>query len=138
MSANTTRFRDWHNKQMQDPAFRAEWERTRYVYQVTRLRLLRGLTQNELAKKVGTRQSSIARLESGNGEPSLTFLRKVVEALGGRLTVEIIRDEPVADTQRVISTADEQAGADLFVYSYWPDPEKECYVVAGSAGESYD
>lgn len=62
-------------------------------YQVARLRARRGLSQAELAGLVGTKQPSIARLESGQREPSLSFLRRVVEALGGKLSVQITGDE---------------------------------------------
>ena len=44
------------------------------------------MTQKQLAEKVGTKQSSIARLESGNYNPSLQFLQKVANALGKQLT----------------------------------------------------
>jgi DNA-binding XRE family transcriptional regulator len=90
MSANTNvRFEDWEAKQMQDPAFRAAADDLEPAYQVARLRILRGLTQGQLADLVGTKQPSIARLESGKMEPRLSFLRRVVEALGGRLEVRI-------------------------------------------------
>ncbi|MBU0457991.1 helix-turn-helix domain-containing protein [Patescibacteria group bacterium] len=50
-------------------------------------RIKEGLTQSELAKKVGTRQSAISRLESGNYNPSINFLEKVAKALNLNLTV---------------------------------------------------
>ncbi len=56
---------------------------------LTRLRILRGLTQEELAALVGTRQPNIARLESGKTTPTLPFLQRVTEALGGRLVVKV-------------------------------------------------
>ena len=43
-------------------------------------RIKKEMTQKELAKKIGTKQSSIARLESGNFLPSIKFLQKVAEA----------------------------------------------------------
>ena len=49
-----------------------------------------GLSQGELAKKIGTKQPSIARLESGNYNPSIVFLRKIVQALNADLKIEII------------------------------------------------
>jgi DNA-binding XRE family transcriptional regulator len=70
------------------------------AYQVARLRILRGLTQEQLAQLVGTKQSSIARLESGRELPRLSFLQRVVEALGGRLIVTI---EPCSTTSRQAS-----------------------------------
>ena len=87
------RFADWLKKRMADPGFQAEWEASEPAYQVTRLRVMRGLTQEQLAKLVGTKQSSISRLESGQTEPRLSFLRRVVEALDGHLVVQIIPRE---------------------------------------------
>lgn len=82
-------FEDWEAEQMRDPEFRAATEELEPAHQVTRLRIMRGLTQEELAEKVGTKQSSIARLENGKRPPSLSFLRRVVEALDGDLKVHI-------------------------------------------------
>jgi transcriptional regulator with XRE-family HTH domain len=73
-----------------DPEFREAWEASDPAYQVARLRILRGLTQQQLAERVGTRQPSIARLESGREEPKLGFLRRVAEALETRLEVRIV------------------------------------------------
>lgn len=52
-------------------------------------RLEKGLTQKELAMRVGTKQSAIARLESGNYNPSLDFLKKVTRALDARLRITV-------------------------------------------------
>ena len=43
-------------------------------------RLIKGLTQKELAEKIGTNQSNIARTENGSSLPSLSFLKKVAHA----------------------------------------------------------
>lgn len=89
----TRRFEGWETRKMQDPKFRSAVEELEPAYQIARLRILRGLTQEELARRMGTRQSSIARLEGGRSEPSLSFLRRAVEALGGRLEVRIMAQE---------------------------------------------
>lgn len=52
-------------------------------------RLEKGFTQRELAKRLGTKQSAIARLESGTYNPSLDFLKKVTEALDARLKITV-------------------------------------------------
>lgn len=52
-------------------------------------RLKRGLTQTVLAKKLGTKQSAIARLESGTYNPSVAFLEKVADALGTKLKISL-------------------------------------------------
>jgi len=91
MSTNANiRFEDWLEERMADPEFRAAADELEPAYQVARLRILRGLTQEQLAELVGTKQPSIARLESGKAEPKLSFLRRVAEALGGRLEVRIV------------------------------------------------
>jgi transcriptional regulator with XRE-family HTH domain len=57
---------------------------------VARLRIRLGLTQAQLAELVGTKQPSIARLENGEGSPSLSFLEKVAQALGAEVKVQLI------------------------------------------------
>ncbi|MBC8334103.1 MAG: helix-turn-helix transcriptional regulator [Anaerolineales bacterium] len=85
-----TTFQDWQEKQNQDPDFVAESLELETGYQITRLRILQGLTQEELAEKVGTRQPSIARLESGRSLPSLSFLEKIADALDAKIEIKVI------------------------------------------------
>lgn len=82
-------FDDYLREQLQDPEFRADWEALEPAYQIARLRIMRGLTQAELAELVGTKQPSIARIENGKTEPKLSFLRRLAEALDARLEVNI-------------------------------------------------
>ncbi|MHB8147780.1 MAG: helix-turn-helix domain-containing protein [Vulcanimicrobiaceae bacterium] len=49
-----------------------------------------GITQDELASRMGTSVSAISRLESGFHVPSLQTLRRLAEALGGRITIDIV------------------------------------------------
>jgi transcriptional regulator with XRE-family HTH domain len=85
---------DYLNEQLEDPEFRAEWEAQEPVYQLARLRIIRGLTQKELADKIGTQQPSIARLEGGKTEPTIPFLRRVAAALNARLEIRVIPEPP--------------------------------------------
>lgn len=58
------------------------------------LRTGRGLTQKELADRVGTTQSVIARLEDADYEGhSLRMLRRVADGLGAHLSVHLIPEE---------------------------------------------
>lgn len=52
-------------------------------------RLEKGLSQSELAQKIGTKQSAISRLESGNYNPSIIFLEKVAKALNLNLVISL-------------------------------------------------
>jgi DNA-binding XRE family transcriptional regulator len=48
------------------------------------------LTQKDLAKLIGTKQSNISRLESGNYNPSLDLLNRIALAVGKELEVRMI------------------------------------------------
>jgi predicted transcriptional regulator len=48
-----------------------------------------GLTQKELANRMGTKQSSIARLESGDYNPTISFLKKTAKALNSTLKIKM-------------------------------------------------
>lgn len=93
MSIRNIRFEEWEAEQLRDPKFRAAAEALEYSYQLARLRLLKGLTQQQLADRVGTSQSAIARLENGNANPTLAFVRRVAAALGARLVIQIDADD---------------------------------------------
>ena len=74
-----------HKKQlMKDPEFRKEYEALEPKYQLAttliRLRLSKGLTQEELARILNTKQASIARLESGSSLPSLSMVISMVSS----------------------------------------------------------
>ena len=57
------------------------------ITMIIKERIKKGLSQKELARKIGTKQSAISRLESGTYNPSLSFLQKVSEALGAKLKI---------------------------------------------------
>ena len=56
---------------------------------VIKKRIEKGLSQKELAQRIGTKQSVISRLESGTYNPSLSFLQKVGEALDVKLKISL-------------------------------------------------
>lgn len=90
-----TNFDDYLEEQLQEPEFRKRFEQAEAAWdialQLAELRKARGLTQRELAVKVGTSQQQISRLESPAYEGhSLSMLRRVVEALGGSVRVAIV------------------------------------------------
>lgn len=57
--------------------------------QVRKLRTAMGLSQAELARRVGTTQPMIARLEAGGQPPSLRTLERLAEALDAEVTVRL-------------------------------------------------
>jgi len=56
---------------------------------VYRLRVEAGLTQAELAQRMGTTQSAIARMEGGGARPTLETLEKLAAAVGAELVVGV-------------------------------------------------
>lgn len=54
------------------------------------MRLDAGLTQSQLATRVGVSQQQIAKLERPGANPSIGTLRKVADALGARLEMELV------------------------------------------------
>lgn len=47
------------------------------------------ITQNELAKKIGTKKSNISRFESGKYNPTLDFMAKMADGLGKEIKIII-------------------------------------------------
>ena len=87
----------------QDPTFQEEFDKADQAwdiaFQIYDLRKKAGLTQTELSKLVGTRQSNIARIESADYTGyTLKTLEKVTKALKAKLEVRI-----VAQTTKKIS-----------------------------------
>jgi DNA-binding XRE family transcriptional regulator len=76
-------------RRRQSPAYAAEAGRVAPYEALARLvvkyRLENGLTQKELADLIGTSHSAVSRLESGHAPISLKTMKRVAEALGGRL-----------------------------------------------------
>lgn len=58
------------------------------IKQILQARAEQNLTQQELADRIGIKQSNISRLESGNYNPSLDFLKKIASGLGKELHIE--------------------------------------------------
>lgn len=88
-------FRTMKRDALRDKKFRAAYEELRPKYDLIRAvldaRIKKGISQSELARRVGTTQSAIARFESGAGNPTLDFLSKVSAAVGARLEVRVSR-----------------------------------------------
>ena len=75
-----------------NPEYREAYEQLGPEYEVARLlieaRTRAGLTQAELAERMETTQSAVARLESGRTPPCTRTLEKVAQATGTRLRIQ--------------------------------------------------
>lgn len=63
--------------------------RYQLISQLIEARIKRGLTQDRLAQKLGTKQAAIARLESGHANPTIGFLEKFAQAIGSKLIIQV-------------------------------------------------
>lgn len=87
-------FATWKEEALKDPALKAEYNRLQPEFAVIRAiieaRIKKGVTQEELAKKIGTKQSVISRLESGMANPSMAFLKKLADGLNSNLEIKFV------------------------------------------------
>lgn len=84
-------------KALRDSEVQAEFEKTREEFalldEFLKARTEKGLTQAQVAEKIGTTQSAVARMESGRGKhsPSIATLSRYAEALGCKLEIRLVR-----------------------------------------------
>ena len=89
-----TNFDLYLEEQLKDPEFTARFKKAGEAWDVAlklaSLRKASGLSQKELARRVGTSQQQISRLESPSYEGhSLSMLRRVADVLGAQIHLEI-------------------------------------------------
>lgn len=82
-----------HKEWMKDPEFRREYEKLEPEFQIARqiigARIKQKISQTQLAKRAGTGQAVISRLEGMSGKPSISLLERVAKALNTRITVTV-------------------------------------------------
>ena len=78
-----------------DPAFRKEYAALKPEFVLARrmitARRRAGLSQAEVARRMKTTQSAIARLEGGSSRPSLSSLMRYAHAIGHQVEVRLVR-----------------------------------------------
>ena len=85
------RWEDLRQERLAAPAASAGYERTRRAFelgeQIRALREAQHISQAELARRMGSTQPAIARLEAGRVSPSLDTLDRAAAALGAELVI---------------------------------------------------
>jgi ribosome-binding protein aMBF1 (putative translation factor) len=91
----TIPFKKLKDEWMKDPAFRAEYERLKPEYALAlaliKAREKAGLTQAQVARRMGTTQSVVARIESAQNPPNLKTLERYAKAVGRRIEVKLVK-----------------------------------------------
>jgi ribosome-binding protein aMBF1 (putative translation factor) len=84
----------WHEEQMRDPLYRKKYEALEVEFdlirQVLNRRIKLDMSQAELAHKMKSDQATLSRLESGNFNPSIKFLKRLATALDSKLKVSFV------------------------------------------------
>ncbi len=88
-------YSNFKNKLLKDKEVHKEYDALAAEFAIAEAviskRIEQGMSQSELAMKVGTKQSAISRLESGNYNPSIRLLEKVANALNLKLKVSFLK-----------------------------------------------
>lgn len=88
------KFRDYLDKQLADPEFKAVWDELEPEYQILQqilmLRKEQHLTQEQLAALSGIDRSDVSRLENANANPSIRTLSRIAGALGKKLQISFV------------------------------------------------
>jgi ribosome-binding protein aMBF1 (putative translation factor) len=86
-----TKIKKLHKTWSRDPAYLEEYDALEDEFTVmaavAKARRRSGLSQAELARRMNTTQSTVARLESGRGQPSTRTLVRFAKATGHRLKI---------------------------------------------------
>lgn len=84
-------FSKLEKEMLKDPEFKKAYDALQPEFElaaaIIQKRIEKKMTQAALAKKMGTKQSAISRLESGESNPSFTLLRKVAKGLDAKLKI---------------------------------------------------
>jgi len=93
MNKKATDFQTYLSKQLKDKEFKEYYDayekQLELAYQIAQLRTKAKMTQLELAKKIGTTQSNVARMEKGQQNFTIDTLNKVAKTFKKDLKVSI-------------------------------------------------
>lgn len=85
---------DFMKDQLQDPSFKAEYDKIQPELDVIRAlvdaRISQNMTQKQLAEKTGINQADISKLENGTRNPSLNLLKRLAEGMDMVLKIEFL------------------------------------------------
>ncbi|HLI64146.1 MAG TPA: helix-turn-helix transcriptional regulator [Terriglobales bacterium] len=102
------RISDMHKKWLKEPKYRKAYDGLEEEFAlagaVIEARKRAGLTQQQLARKMGTTQPVVARLESGSTHPSLRTLQRLADATGSRLVISFEPGVRSANYQAIASS----------------------------------
>ncbi len=89
-------FRDYLDKQFKNPRIRKHYneygKQLEIAYQILQLRKQKKISQAELARKIGTKQSNVARMEAGQQNFSTGTLQKIAKVFDRELKIDFVKN----------------------------------------------
>lgn len=89
-----TTFDEYHRERLKDPEYVRALKEVEHEYILIKslidARLKRNLSQAQLARKMGTKQPVISRLERGSVKPSVALLERIAKALDATLEIKLL------------------------------------------------
>ncbi len=83
---------DFKKEAFKRPGVRKAYAEMQPEFQIIRALIIsrnkRGMSQRKLAQKIGITQSALARFETGNVNPTLSFVQKIINGLGLKLVIK--------------------------------------------------
>lgn len=96
-----------HGRWIKDPEYRREYDRLGPEFEIARqiidARIKRRITQEDLAKRMGTGQAVISRLENANAKPSLSLIQRLADALNLNVELKFTQNKPLQNFHPQIS-----------------------------------
>jgi transcriptional regulator with XRE-family HTH domain len=95
-------FKQMGKEWMKDPEFRKEYDALedefQYYDELIKARKRAGMTQEQIAEKMGTKREAVTRMESlrGRTSPSMKTLKKYAEAVGCKLQIKLVPTKQTA------------------------------------------
>lgn len=85
-------YKELKDKYLKDPETKKAYDNLETEYQaigkIIELRLARKMSQKELARQIGTKQSAVSRFENNLSNPTIAFLAKIASVFDKKLTID--------------------------------------------------
>jgi len=95
MNKKAIDFQEYLKDQLKNPEIKKHYDeyekQLEIAYKILQLRKKKKLSQAELAKRIGTKQSNIARMESGQQNFTTDTLQKIADVFGYNLKVDFVK-----------------------------------------------
>jgi transcriptional regulator with XRE-family HTH domain len=134
------KFSEYRQRLLKDPEYRQAVEELRAPFAlgdaILRARLEKGWSQTELARRVGTKQANISRIEAGLANPTLKLIQSICSALDLEISFQPTRREQFSETHVVSESQPEPIRNSPILALNWPKPDIDIQWDTHSTGST--